>query len=47
MSYGRSGSDSDDERDIPAEYRDWLGNITPEKTILIHIVEAISDENFF
>ncbi|MBS0012321.1 MAG: hypothetical protein KFF49_12990 [Bacteroidales bacterium] len=29
--YGRS--DSQDESDIPAEYRDWLGNITSDKTI--------------
>ena len=33
VSYGRGGSESDDEIDIPAEYRDWLGNITSEKTI--------------
>jgi len=29
--YGRA--DSDDESNIPAEYRDWLGSITSDKTI--------------
>jgi len=31
-SYGRRDTEND-ERDIPVEYRDWLGNITSEKTI--------------